>query len=906
MSKFTIGRYEIRDELGEGGMGTVYRAFDPTLGREVALKVLQPQLYREDPEFSMRFEREARTIAALEHGSIVSLYEFGEDDDWVYIVMRLMKGGTLSDRLHDRPLSLEKTVAILHRIGSALDKAHSLGIVHRDLKPGNILFDEDGDAYLSDFGIVKVEDSTGLKTRTGQTLGTPHYMSPEQLDGKEVDGRSDIYSLGIILYEMLSGKRPYESESMARIIVMQLTAPVPSVVEANPDVTPGLDAIIRKAMAKDPKERYATAEAMVKDVQGLLLPDRSNAAATAGATLTGAATLIETSQQATVVDSTPYHDPAAATDLERGQQPGQTAVPTVPQQPAAAPKESKGKSGLVWAVVGVAVVLLLLVLGAGYFGFFGGGADEEEPAAAAASQPESVPVVAEVSSPTPTDLPTKIPTETQEADGDGDGLVGADDQCPDLPGSADTDGCPVTATLPSTAAETVTATAKPIEAITFDLPTQVSTLLSDAEAIFHDDFSELSPSDWRDAGDYETVDGLLELADTAECLARMGGLSANTAMLVQFSYDEVPNADFEMFFNNGEFGSANYRQWGAHMVDDSPEFHVVSRRSTLEESALEGDLSLEPDTGYDLLLAVDKDAEFVAHVWESDDPANFAEYRQTLEEWADQEWFGAFCNARGNVFVDTYTEIAFDELLPAAVAEAAQPTAAANQTRTPRPTVSASQTQSAASSNQTGVASTGGGLPMSFENFGTWRRGDQDNGSFTQSGEQAHSGGSSGKLSYNFPSTDNDFVVFLQLNDISGSPDALRVWVYGDGLGHHLNAWIQDNEGQTWQMPLGVVSHTGWKQLTGCIDTNQDWPWSHISGPNNGWVDYPLTFRAIVLDDVNSAYSGSGEIFIDDLEAVTIGCAAAVPAEPQSPAEPTLEAEATPTLEAEATPTPEA
>ncbi|UCC53942.1 MAG: serine/threonine protein kinase, partial [Anaerolineaceae bacterium] len=238
MSQLKIGRYEIRDELGEGGMGTVYRAYDPTLGREVALKVLQPQLYREDPEFSMRFEREAKTVAALEHGSIVSLHDYGEDGEWLFIVMRLMKGGTLSERLAQGPMSQEEAFAIVQRIGSALDKAHRQGIVHRDLKPGNILFDEEGEAYLSDFGIVKVDDSTGVKTRTGQALGTPQYMSPEQLDGKEVDGRSDIYSLGIILYEMLSGHRPYESESMARIIVMQLTAPVPSIVEANPDIAP--------------------------------------------------------------------------------------------------------------------------------------------------------------------------------------------------------------------------------------------------------------------------------------------------------------------------------------------------------------------------------------------------------------------------------------------------------------------------------------------------------------------------------------------------------------------------------------------------------------------------------------------------------------------------------------------
>ena len=249
-------------------MGTVYRAYDPTLGREVALKVLQPQLHMQEAQFAMRFEREARAIASLEHGSIVSLYEFGEDGEWIYIVMRLMKGGTLGERLERGPMSLEETIGILRRVGSALDRAHSRGIVHRDLKPANILFDEEGDAYLTDFGIVKAEDSTGLKTKTGQALGTPQYMSPEQLEGMELDGRSDIYSLGIILYEMLSGSRPYEGASTARVIAMQLTAPVPSIVEANPDLPPELEAVIKKAMAKEPEERYRDGGGDVGGVEG--------------------------------------------------------------------------------------------------------------------------------------------------------------------------------------------------------------------------------------------------------------------------------------------------------------------------------------------------------------------------------------------------------------------------------------------------------------------------------------------------------------------------------------------------------------------------------------------------------------------------------------------------------------
>ena len=342
-------------------------------------------------------------------------------------------------------------------------------------------------------------------------------------------------------------------------------------------------------------------------------------------------------------------------------------------------------------------------------------------------------------------------------------------------------------------------------------------------------------------------------------------------MLVHFRYDDIPDSDFEMFFNNDIFGSVNYRQWGTRLNGATPAIQVVRKRSIIDDNPLDGDLSLDPDTWYQLLLAADQDAEFVAHVWESDDPSTYSEYRQTLEDWTDQEWYGVFCNARGNVFIDSYSEVSFAELLPAKVAEAPLPTAAASQTETPQP---------ATSSNQTGAASQGGGLPLSFESFGTWRRGNQDNGTFTRSGEQAHSGGSSAKLSYNFPTADNDYVVFLQNNEIAGSPDALQAWVYGDGVGHYLNAWILDSDGQTWQVPLGNVTHSGWKQMTGRIATGQDWPWTHISGPDNGQVDYPLSFRAVVLDDYSAGYSGSGDIFIDDLAAATIGGGVAGPPAP--------------------------
>ncbi len=272
MTQHKIGRYEIRDEIGEGGMGTVYRAFDSSLEREVALKVLQPQLFANDPEFAARFEREAKIVAALDHASIVSIYDFGQDGEWLYFVMRLMAGGTLQGQIQQEPLTLGETIAIFERIGSALDKAHSVGIVHRDLKPANILFDAEGKAYLSDFGIVKMVGGDGLITRTGQALGTPHYMSSEQLDGKEIDGRSDIYSLGVILFQMLTGELPYDHESTVRIIVMHLTHPVPNISEIRSDLPVEVGAVIEKAMAKEPQDRYQKVSELVAALQAAANP----------------------------------------------------------------------------------------------------------------------------------------------------------------------------------------------------------------------------------------------------------------------------------------------------------------------------------------------------------------------------------------------------------------------------------------------------------------------------------------------------------------------------------------------------------------------------------------------------------------------------------------------------------
>ncbi len=253
-----IGRYEIIKELGRGGMATVFLARDPRVDREVAVKVL-PREFLHDPSFRSRFEREGRTIAALEHPAIVPVFDFGEEDGQPYMVMRYMAGGSLAEKLGRGPLTLETIIPILQRIAPAIDEAHQLGIIHRDLKPGNILFDQRGLAYIGDFGIAKLTEGSAAFTGSG-ILGTPAYMSPEQARGREtLDGRSDVYSLGVVLFEMLAGKLPFEADTPMGMAMAHVSEPVPDVRTLNRDLPPACSAVIEQALAKERAARHATA-----------------------------------------------------------------------------------------------------------------------------------------------------------------------------------------------------------------------------------------------------------------------------------------------------------------------------------------------------------------------------------------------------------------------------------------------------------------------------------------------------------------------------------------------------------------------------------------------------------------------------------------------------------------------
>jgi serine/threonine-protein kinase len=268
MSPEKVGRYKIKSELGRGGMATVYRAFDPISNREVAIKVLPPEMLH-NLVTRARFKRELKLIASLEHPAIVPVYDVGgEDDHQPYFVMRYMSGGSLSEMIQREKFSLRDAALIIERLASALDHAHSKGIIHRDMKPDNVLFDASNNPYLSDFGVAKLTEAAVSATdaSSNEAMGTAAYISPEQARGEDVDSRADVYGLGAILYEMLTGEPPYQGNTVIGVALQHVNDPVPNVLKIRPDLPGEVDVIIKTAMAKNRENRYDTALDLAREL----------------------------------------------------------------------------------------------------------------------------------------------------------------------------------------------------------------------------------------------------------------------------------------------------------------------------------------------------------------------------------------------------------------------------------------------------------------------------------------------------------------------------------------------------------------------------------------------------------------------------------------------------------------
>ena len=254
-----LGKYTLEAQLGEGGMAAVYQSQHPQFHRPVAIKILPPTI-GQDPSFRARFEREGRTIASLNHPSIIRVYDIDEADGLFYMVMDLLPGGTLEARLREGGLDRRWSVDVIVKMAEALDYAHAHGVIHRDIKPSNILLDAEGRPVLADFGIARMAQAEGDPnlTAAGTVMGTPAYMAPEQLSGGQPDARSDIYALGVVLYQLLAGRAPFTGDTMA-VVTAHLTKQPQALRELVSDLPPALDAVVLQALAKQPEHRFKSA-----------------------------------------------------------------------------------------------------------------------------------------------------------------------------------------------------------------------------------------------------------------------------------------------------------------------------------------------------------------------------------------------------------------------------------------------------------------------------------------------------------------------------------------------------------------------------------------------------------------------------------------------------------------------
>ncbi len=266
----SLGQYEIIEQIGAGGMATVYRARQARLDRNVAIKVMH-QMFAQDADFVTRFEREARIIAALDHPNIVPLYDYNEQAEQPYLVMKFVEGQTLKEVLTARTIPLEDIRHMMVTIADALTYAHEQGVLHRDVKPSNIIIDNQGYPYLMDFGLARIA-TQGESTMSANTmLGTPQYISPEQAKGeRELDTRTDVYSLGIILYELVAGRVPFVGDSAYAIVHKHIYATVPPPSSLNPEVPPAVDGVLLHALAKEPSQRYETPNQLIKAFEAAL------------------------------------------------------------------------------------------------------------------------------------------------------------------------------------------------------------------------------------------------------------------------------------------------------------------------------------------------------------------------------------------------------------------------------------------------------------------------------------------------------------------------------------------------------------------------------------------------------------------------------------------------------------
>jgi serine/threonine-protein kinase len=422
-------------------MATVFRAHDPNLDRFVAIKVL-PSYYTEDPTFVDRFAQEAQTIAKLKHANILQIFDFGEDKGFTYIVSELVAGGTLQDKLGPEPLPTQQVISLMRPLADALDYAHSQGIIHRDIKPANVLIDESDNPILADFGLARMLEASIRFTQTSQALGTPEYMSPEQAMGADSDHRSDLYAFGVMLYQMLVGQTPFRADTPAATLMAHVHKPLPLPTLLNSNIEPRIEAILLKALAKNPDDRFQSAKDLVTSIawtgSGTPSITQSDSAPTALIDMAdGAATeMIDTPTEAMNSGAPLPTVPVGPLPTSPPDMSGNQDAVTAPSIPAVQPSpetEHKGTPVWLWSAIGAGVIVIIALLALLIFASKGDSDDPiaaaapeiqntteaalaPAPAAASVAAPAPAPTVASTLPPVATTVPTPEPTSLPAPD----------------------------------------------------------------------------------------------------------------------------------------------------------------------------------------------------------------------------------------------------------------------------------------------------------------------------------------------------------------------------------------------------------------------------------------------------------------------------------------------------------